>query len=331
MKIKLVFFLLPPPLLVWLDLNFAIKDYSKITLNETTNYRFQIASTEIINKFDSLKPIRALFVFCIIYFQLIEINSQSIFNPIKATRLSGIGGQSVAIDVVEAFPGNASNLASIKKSTLSFNGESRYAGTGIVGSSILACIKLGSNNGLGLGTVFYGLPEYNQLNLLLGYGMQLSKKISIGTSGGTVNFSDPSRDKTIYGMIQFGIQYEVLTNLMLGVSYQRLLSNNEIKRQIIGNDILIGIKYSVSSLVSLFTEIEKDNYSKANVKVGIEYQMMNTVSMRTGVTSYPQSFSTGIGLALNSAILIDAAFSFHQTIGLTPAIGLRFHLNKSTE
>ena len=276
-------------------------------------------------------PIRTLFTIGTIYFQLNEINSQSIFNPIKAPGLSGIGGQSVVSKSAEAFQGNASNLASIKNSTLSFNGESRFVGSGIAGSSILAGIKLGPYNGLGLSTVYYGLAEYNQLNLMAGYGMYLSKQIAIGTSGGMVHFNNPSGDKTTLGMISFGIQYQVFANLHLGVSYQRLLAHHSLQGKTAGNALLIGTRYSLSTLVSVYTEIEKDRFSKANIKAGIEYQMMNSFIIRTGVTSYPQSFSSGMGVALNSLIYLDTSFSFYQSIGFTPALGIKFHFNKPSE
>lgn len=278
-----------------------------------------------------MKQIRGLLSICTIYFHFYEINSQSIFNPVKSPAQTGIGGQSVALNIAEAFPANASSLSSINNSTLSLNGESRFAGSGIAGTSVFAGIKLGQYNGLGLGALYYGLPEYNQWNLFAGYGMQLSNKLSMGTSGGLLHFNNPSGDITTFGMISFGLQYKLFTNLLLGVSYQRLLSNPSGLGKTTGDDLLIGAKYTVSPLVSVFTEVEKDHFSKPNLKIGIEYQMLPTFSFRTGITSFPQSFSTGIGMSLSPFIHIDTAFSFYQSIGFTPAIGIKIQLNKTRE
>ena len=269
---------------------------------------------------------------CIIYFQLpIEINSQSIFNPINSARIYGIGGQTAAMDKAEAFPGNAASLASIKYSSFSFNAENRFAGTGIIGSSMVAGLHLGSNQGLGLGAGYYGLPEYNQLNLRIGYGMSLSKKIAIGTSGGIIQFNNPKGEKSAFGMIQLGVQYEIIQHIQAGFSYHRLLKDNSMPGHMAMDVLLIGIKYSMSSLVHFYSELEKSMYSKANFKAGIEYQLIKTICIRTGITTYPPCFSTGIGLELNSRLLLDTAFSFYQSIGITPSIGVKLNLYKPTE
>lgn len=279
-----------------------------------------------------MKATNWLIIAYIIYFQSpIEINSQSIFNPINSSRLYGIGGQTVAMDNAEAFPGNAASLANIKYSTFSFNAENRFAGSGIIGSSIVAGLNLGSNQGLGLGAGYYGLPEYNQLNFRIGYGMALSKKIAIGTSGGIIQFNDPKREKSAFGMIQLGIQYEILQNIQAGFSYHTILRGNSTQGKLAMNVLLFGIKYSISSLVHFCSEVEKSIHSKANIKAGIEYQMIKTICLRTGITTYPQSFSTGIGLELNSRLLLDTAFSFYQSIGLSPSIGVKLNLYKPTE
>ncbi|MEP7267328.1 MAG: hypothetical protein ABI844_06835 [Saprospiraceae bacterium] len=265
-------------------------------------------------------------IFTLVTVLIDSLFSQPFYNNIKSAELNGIGGQTVAHTSIESYAGNPSVLANLLFSSISINGENKFSGSGILGTNIFAGIKISESSGFGINYEYYGITAYHQSVFKAGYGMKLSKRLSLGASGSFIGFNNVQRESTSLGAFNMGSQYQLLDNLLIGISFHQSIINSSFKTQYLHSTALAGLAYKISSLVTLFTEVERQENFGANCKVGFQYQITTDFNIGAGINSSPSSFSTGIGYLLQDRLKLDATFSFYQSIGLTPSFSLRYFL-----
>jgi hypothetical protein len=76
--------------------------------------------------------------------------------------------------------------------------------------------------------------------------------------------------------------------------------------------------------LTITAEAEKDIEFSTIVKFGLEYQLADPFFIRAGVATSPTLFNFGMGFIIKEKLIIDAAASYHQILGFSPAIGIRF-------
>jgi hypothetical protein len=72
-------------------------------------------------------------------------------------------------------------------------------------------------------------------------------------------------------------------------------------------------------------DIFKDIDFPAELRVGIEYRILNRLALRTGMTTQPDNFSAGLGLSF-SYFAVDYAMTSHPDLGITHQFGIQFQL-----
>ena len=85
----------------------------------------------------------------------------------------------------------------------------------------------------------------------------------------------------------------------------------------------MGVSYLFSDKVLLAVATEKDLNHDAIFKAGIDYRIIEYVSLQAGVSTNPTKYSFGIGFHY---LKIDAYVGFlkHQTLGFTPSFTLSY-------
>ncbi|MEO5582138.1 MAG: hypothetical protein ABIR66_05575 [Saprospiraceae bacterium] len=250
--------------------------------------------------------------------------SQSLFNQIKGARLNGLANQAVSVKAPESWAINPSTLGFEPQWSLSLNGESRFTGTGIRGSSISALLPINKSSGLAMGGEFYGLPEYHQRSLGVGYGRLISNKLAVGSSFQYLQFFNTLTENKPLTLLTLGMFYDLNSQLSIGASFHLSFSSGGLKGQYAASSFQIGTIYSVSDLVKIYTELDKMNDFGWNIKAAFEYQLISAFAFRVGVSTSPQLFSTGISLKLAPGLRLDVASLFYQRIGFTPSLSLMY-------
>jgi hypothetical protein len=92
--------------------------------------------------------------------------------------------------------------------------------------------------------------------------------------------------------------------------------------------IRLGADYLFSDKVRLAAEVQKDIKYKAEFKAGLEYLPVKELYLRIGVSTNPTLSTFGFGLNLKN-FKIDFAASYHQTLGISPQLGLSYTFAKS--
>ena len=83
----------------------------------------------------------------------------------------------------------------------------------------------------------------------------------------------------------------------------------------------IGLEYNINQKVNLYTETESSDYDDLNLKVGVEYQIINHMFLRTGYSSVSQKNTFGFSYNYKNYI-VDIATYHHQTLGFSSQFSL---------
>ena len=91
--------------------------------------------------------------------------------------------------------------------------------------------------------------------------------------------------------------------------------------------ISLGIAYSPNDAVTLVIEGEKDIDLDPDLKLGLEYQIIEAVKARTGFSTLTNTHSFGAGLQL-SRFGLDYGIRIDRQLGHTHNFGLTFQINE---
>jgi hypothetical protein len=88
-----------------------------------------------------------------------------------------------------------------------------------------------------------------------------------------------------------------------------------------------GVAYMPMSGATITASLMKDVRYEAELHIGIEYVLMDLVSVRAGSTSDPNTLNAGIGIQA-SFVQLDYAFSSHSELGISHQFSISLLLGK---
>jgi long-subunit fatty acid transport protein len=86
-----------------------------------------------------------------------------------------------------------------------------------------------------------------------------------------------------------------------------------------------GLCYNALEGLNLCAALEKDLSYKPSFKAGIEYRIIEYLTLRTGFANNPSKYSAGVGISFKG-VQLDYAFFTHPYLGLTHQAGLLVNL-----
>jgi len=255
---------------------------------------------------------------------------QTGISEIKGARNKGLGDIGVALGGLEGYIYNSSALGQIRKSGIFLNAENRFQGTGIRGYSLGAVIPVSKHGCFAVTIEQYGLPEYHQRHYRTGFGLVVTQKISIGTSFGAKTYSIAAYPPGLTLYVDLGLTYQITDLITLAWSgFQRFYSSTPKDTETPLH--IFGIKYLVSDAIHLSVQFDKENKLNWVIKYGMEYWVIPQFGVRIGLTGGATVINAGFGFKLNPQLDIDAAFSIHSALGITPALSLRYQFKPNPD
>lgn len=82
-----------------------------------------------------------------------------------------------------------------------------------------------------------------------------------------------------------------------------------------------GLSYDIAEELTINLALEKDIKYKASFQFGINYDIIENISLRSGFSNEPSKYSAGIGINY-SMFSLDYAMFTHNDLGLTHQAGL---------
>ncbi len=250
-------------------------------------------------------------------------------SPLPAgARGVGMGNTGISNQDIHSIFSNIAGLAFLNGTQFAVFGEQRFAGTGISNLAVGAAHSLGSGT-FGLTIQNYGITDYNEQKIGLSYARKLFEKLSIGVQFDFLNTRITDYGSAAVFTFEFGFVAPINKELTVGgriYSPMRVtLTDEEDVPGLLG----IGFSYHPSKKVTFNGEVEKGIDTDLSVRAGIEYHIHSVVSLRVGGAANPTLATFGLGFRINDQFNIDIATTYHQVLGLSPGIGIRYGLKNS--
>lgn len=175
---------------------------------------------------------------------------------------------------------------------------------------------------ISLGGMTYGFDLYKESKILLSFSHNFSNTFFAGIAINyhSVSIANYGNDSKFY-LNAGGIAY--LTDKLRWGFYitninRATFGNEDNQIPIIFNT---GFSYNVIDNMSFNADIEKDINYNASLKFGIDYYVIDNLSIRSGFSNQPSEYSAGIGINFSYFSINYAVFT-HPDLGLTHQAGI---------
>lgn len=256
------------------------------------------------------------------------VSSFSIDNYPAGARSLALSHASVSFsDVWSAFH-NQAGLSGVNNLSTGFFYESKFQidELSLVSGSLVLPIPSGN---FGFSFFQFGKGNFKENKFGLAFAKQLTNNFSAGIQIDYLSqvFPENSRAK---GFVTFegGIIYAASEALILGAHvFNPLLGGIETLngKHKVPAIYRLGGQYYFDKMVLAVFEVEKDTESPLLLKAGIEFQPVEKLALRFGVSGKPFRTTTGLGYTFGK-ITTDIGFSYHGNLGITPSVSLQFAL-----
>lgn len=240
-------------------------------------------------------------------------------------RLTAMGNNGAAIPDIWGLQANPSGITSIENPTISLN-YIRHLFSNDINTQALVAVFPIKNNFIGASFQHYGFSEYNESKIGLTYAKKFAAKFSTA-----INVNYHQLKITNYGSstgfsVDVGALYHFNKEFTFGAftsNLSRQKFNNMNVLIEIPTSFNIGAGYSASDKVLLATSIGKANRQSIDVSLGIDYRIIDLLSLRGGLSSKPFKQYAGFGLNYKN-FLLDMASIYDANLGYAPQIALGY-------
>jgi hypothetical protein len=251
--------------------------------------------------------------------------------PIGA-RSSAMGNASVSLSDVWSAHHNQAGLGFVRNVSAGVYYENRFLlkELSVRGLALALPIKAGT---FGLCVTNFGYSKYSESKYSLSFAKAFGDKLSAGISIDylNTNIAEGYGSKGV-AAAEFGILAKPMKHLNIAahVFNPTRAKAAEYNDERLPTVFRIGTDYSFSEKVIIAIETQKDISKKAEFKAGIEYKAVKEFYLRIGVSTNPVLSSFGFGLNLKN-LQLDLSASYHQTLGISPQLGLSYTFAKNSK
>ncbi len=167
----------------------------------------------------------------------------------------------------------------------------------------------------------------------LGYSMKLSEKFYAGVQ---FNYNRIALAEN-YGTqstitAECGVFVALTENWKLGASVFNLgrAKLTDFQDERLATQLRLGSSISLSKLVFLCLEAQKDVEHPLRIKAGLEYLPNKSIAFRAGCKLNPLEISSGFG-CIWPAFQLDVATQYHQFLGWTPQVTFTFRTKENSK
>ncbi len=252
-------------------------------------------------------------------------------SPLPAgARGVGMGNTGVSNQDIHSIFSNVAGLAFLEGTQFAVFGEQRFVGTGISNLAVGAAHSLGSGT-FGLTIQNYGITDYNEQKVGLSYARKLFDKLSMGVQFDFLNTRITDYGSAAIFTFEIGFVAPINKELTVGARIFSPMRVTISEEEDVPGLLGIGFSYHPSKKVTFNGEVEKGIDTDLSIRAGIEYHIHPVVSLRVGGAANPTLATFGLGFRISDQFNIDIATTYHQVLGLSPGIGIRYGLKNSIQ
>lgn len=259
---------------------------------------------------------------------VVASSADAAFDPFPVSgRVVSMGGASTALknDPWAAFS-NPAALPTVAERMISLMYSPQPFGLKELARGALTFVEPTSIGAFALSGTRYGFDVYREVTASLSYAHEAVEGIRWG-----INLSYYSLAIVEYGSAAtMGIGVGVLVDLTQSLTWG--FNAHNINRPSIGavgerlpQMFAVGLGYQPIPRTIIALDVVKDVRYPASMCVGVEYMVLDLLTLRAGTASEPATMHAGLGLEY-SLLRLDYAFSSHQQLGLTHQASLSIRL-----
>ncbi len=249
--------------------------------------------------------------------------------PIGA-RSAAMGNASVSLCDVWSAHHNQAGLGFVHDVSGGVYYENRFLlkEISVRGAAVALPIKAGT---FGLCVTNFGYSLYSENKYSLSFAKAFGDKFSAGIAMDylTTKIAEGYGSQGVLAA-EAGIIAKPLKGLTIGVHVfnPTRAKLTEYDNERLPTIVRLGADYNFSDKVILAVETQKDIAQKAQFKAGLEYKAVKEFYLRIGISTDPTLSCFGFGINLKN-FKMDIAATYHQTLGISPQLGLSYTFAKS--
>lgn len=178
----------------------------------------------------------------------------------------------------------------------------------------------------GLGLNYRGSPFHRETEPTIAYGRKLSENISAGLGFGYFQSRIPGYINGVEGSITGGVLFRITTDLITGMDIRKRVGFSGIEK-FRGSLYHAGIGYTISEVLLIVIEVEKEEEHPAFFRSGLQYRFHKELYATTGIATDTGTWFFGSGFRF-STFTTEAVFAFHPSLGWSPSLTLVFEKRK---
>ena len=246
------------------------------------------------------------------------------FNATGGALSNGMAGNGVTLTGVDAIFNNQAGIADIEKFSFIASTELRNSIPDLVGFGVGISLPVDGFGVFALSASNLGLADYKEQKIGLAYARSLFNNFDLGLqldllNTSIVNFGSRTTGTFELGfMADFGTKFTIGAHIFSPVTVSILNEDNDVNSR-----LRIGGSYTPSNKVRVLLELEKWFQNDLTVKGGFEYQLVENIAVRIGMSTNPVFYSVGLSYNIFGDLLIDGAYSTHATLGGTPSFSIK--------
>jgi len=183
---------------------------------------------------------------------------------------------------------------------------------------------------IGLNINYFGNNLYDEKKAGLNYSLKLAEYISVGAQLDILNFrqSAPYGNKT-FATFELGVFARPFKELSVGAHiYNPLkLEIDDLYQERIPTVLKIGVTYEAFKKFFISAEMTKDLQADFVFRAGIDYQIIDALNIRAGMSTNPTIVTFGTGLNFKG-MRMDIAGSYQSLLGFSPHVGMTYEIKK---
>ena len=239
----------------------------------------------------------------------------------------GIGGASITLGDKYSLFNNIGGIARLEEHSLFGSYQNKYgiAEFQVVGVGAIYHSTLGN---AGVGFYKFGNDLFSQQRVHVVVGNQF-QMVSLGIGIDLLQYSISTVGTQHAFALQFGGIVEITPQFYFGA---HIFNLNQVKlvketNEKVPTVMKGGISYRSSSELMINLEVEKDLYFAEIIKVGLEYQIIENVYLRTGISSEPFLGAFGLGFS-SGKIQSDYAYANDSRLGAIHEFSISYSFKK---
>jgi len=181
---------------------------------------------------------------------------------------------------------------------------------------------------IGIGGMTYGYDLYRESKIILGYSYNYENIFFIGAAINYHSYSIQHYGSTGVFYANLGALVYIFNDLRWG------FSTSNVNRATVGDTddqipviLSTGFSFDILQNFSLNFALEKDIRYSPSLEFGIDYDIIEYLSLRIGGATNPSKFTAGVGINY-SIVNLDYAFYTHPDLGLTHQVGIILSFGK---